>query len=193
MLGIVVPAISAMALETEYLHLIGIPFAQSSILNLELPLSVLFLTIINLIYISTEIYRSKQVTPAGAVEDVPATVASEPSGHIIVQAGAREEAIPIEECAYMYTSNKLVWLQTFSGQQYRVSGTLEQWEEKLNVLGYFRINRQFLSSRKAVVSTEQTDTRKLRVHFVFPCQEAVYVSKLNVARFRQWWKNEGPF
>lgn len=192
LLGIIAPAVVAMVLETIYLYLIGISFFSSSILNLELPLSLLFLTIINLIYLSTYIYRTskaEQITISNRVEERSTNIID----HIIVQSGAREERIELSNCAYLFSSSKVLWLQTFTGDQFRVKGTLEYWEEKLSHANYYRLNRQFLSSQKAIISVEQTETRKLKVNFVIQPSGEVFISKSNSAHFRQWWESDSPF
>lgn len=192
LLGILAPALVAMVLETLYLYLIGISFEDSSILNLELPLSLLFLTIINLLYISVCLYR---LGKAGrfAVFNQTEVGADSPIDYIIALSGAREERIELANCAYLFSSSKVLWLQTFSGDQYRIKGTLEYWEEKLRHANYYRLNRQFLSAHNAIQSVEQTETRKLKVNFVIQPLGDVFVSKVNAVHFRQWWENKSPF
>lgn len=189
--GIVLPSGVAMILEIIYLQAIDIPFRDSSIINLELPLSLLFLTLINLLYFINYLLSIKNTKTLLIAEDSEPVFKSKLE-FITIQSGAREEQIPIDTCAFIFSSNKLLWLQTFSGRQYRIQGTLEQWEEKLNDLNFYRINRQFLCTPKAIQSVEQTETRKLKVNFIIQSANEVYVSKPNTARFRQWWKNESP-
>ena len=81
-----------------------------------------------------------------------------------------------------------MWLITFDGETFRVQGTMEEWGEKLKDSNFYRINRQYLSSFNAIKSIEQTETRKLKVNFVISLEDDVYISKPNIAFFKQWWK-----
>ncbi|MBL7692462.1 MAG: LytTR family transcriptional regulator [Flavipsychrobacter sp.] len=191
LLGILAPALVAMALEVLYLFVIGVSFADSSILNLELPLSILFLTLINALYLSLCLYRigksARIVLFDQAVEPTDISI-----DHIIAQSGARDVRIELANCAYLFSSSKVLWLQTFSGDRYRVKGTLEYWEDKLRHANFYRVNRQFLTVRNAIQSVEHTETRKLKVNFVVPPPGDVFISKSNSVHFRQWWENNSP-
>jgi hypothetical protein len=191
LLGILAPALVAMALEILYLCIIGISFADSSILNLELPLSILFLTLINVLYVSLCLYRIGKLARKALLNH-----SSEPTeiliDHIIAQSGARDLRIELANCAYLFSSSKVLWLQTFSGDRYRVKGTLEFWEDKLRPADFYRVNRQFLTAHSAIQSVEHTETRKLKVNFIMPPPGDVFISKSNSVHFRQWWENKSP-
>lgn len=184
--GVLLPLSIAIFLEIIYLKSINISFEKSAILNLELPLAFVFLLLLNLISLSTYLFKHRQKETLILKEEI---IVSPPQNmeYITVQKGFVEEQIELSNCALIMSTHKLLWLQTFNGEKYRLQGTLEEWEEKLKHSNFYRINRQYLSSFKAIQSVEQTETRKLKVNFVIPTDE-VYISKPNVTRFRQWWK-----
>lgn len=191
LLGILLPLALAMLLEVAYLYWADIPLAGSSILNLELPLALIFLLLANLFYVTVYLFRHKKteiITVVKTVLPEPATSLT----HITVQKGFTAIQIDMQDCAIIKSANKLLWLHTYNGEQFRLSGTLEEWETKLAAANFYRINRQYLAAPKAIQSVEQTDTRKLKVNFVVPIAEEVFVSKLNVASFRQWWNGPRP-
>lgn len=190
LLGILVPLLVSMLCEAIYLYFINIPIRDSSIFNLELPLAFVFLIGVNLFYLTNYLFYQKNerviiITEPAAIPD------NNSIQYITVQKGFVEEKVPVEDCAIIISSNKILWLHSYNGEQYRLQGTLEEWEEKLKDVNFYRINRQYLAAFHAIKSVEQTSTRKLKVNFVIPT-EAVYVSKLNAASFRQWWKNDSP-
>lgn len=184
--GILFPLVFAMILEIIYLRAINISFLNSAMLNFELPLAIIFLILLNLISLTGYLFKHRQKEAIVITEQV---IASAPKRleYINVQKGFVEARIELDKCALIMSASKLLWLHTFEGEKYRLPGTLEEWEEKLKHANFYRINRQYLSSYKAIQSVEQTDTRKLKVHFTIPTGE-VYISKTNVASFRQWWK-----
>lgn len=182
--GILIPLIIAMVLEILYLYSIHIPIRESAILNLELPLAFIFLTLINIAYLAIYLFQHKQTEIVTIKESIMPTCQLE---YIIVQKGFLEDKIELNNCAFIVSANKLLWLHTFDGEKYRIQGTMEHWEEKLMKSNFYRINRQYITSLKAIQSVEQTETRKLKVNFVLPTDE-VYISKPNVSNFRKWWK-----
>ena len=184
--GVLIPSFMAMILETIYLQSIGISFFESSILNLEFPLSLLFLILINLVYNLLYLFQLKQTEPLKE-EHLPEKTTSNKLNFILVQFGAKEKQIPIEDCAYLFTSEKMIWLQTYSNAQYRIQGSLDEWETKLVANNFYRINRQVLSAFTAIKSVEQTETRRLKVHFTIDTLTEIYISKSNIAQFRKWW------
>ncbi|MFN8247567.1 MAG: LytTR family DNA-binding domain-containing protein [Ferruginibacter sp.] len=185
-MGIVFPLAVAIGLEMIYLHFINIPLQQSSILNFELPLSFIFLVLVNLISIAGYLVQHPIKEEIIINEQVMAT---QPRciQYLTVQRGFTEEKIEINNCAFIRSSDKLLWVHTFEGEKYRLTGTLEEWEEKLRPSNFYRINRQYLSSFKAIRSVELTETRKLKVNFSIPTDD-VFISKPRVADFRLWWK-----
>jgi hypothetical protein len=186
LLGVLLPLFTAIFLEAIYLKCIGISISNSSILHLELPLALIFLLLLNLVYLANYLYKHKRKETIVVIEQIK----NQPSPRvesIMVQKGFVEERIELSNCAFIVSANKQLWFYTNSGEKYRLQGTLEEWEEKLKHDNFYRLNRQFLSSKHAIQSVEQTKTRKLKVNFIIPTED-VYVSKLNVVSFRKWWK-----
>ncbi len=183
--GVMLPLVFAITVEVVYLKAIDIDFSDSSILNLELPLTFIFLVLINITSFAIDSYNKTQIETTTAIEKEPVEMLKSVK-FITINRGFIEENLPIEKCALIMSSNKLIWLLTFEGEKFRLSGTLEEWEEKLKHSQFYRINRQYLSSFNAIHSVELTKTRKLKVNFVLPTED-VYISKPNVSKFRQWW------
>lgn len=183
--GGLLPLISSMLLEISYLLIIDLPLSKSSILNLELPLSILFFSLANSFYIVQYILKYKELEISGNY-----TAISESElhnlDHITVQSGSTERKLELDECAFIKSAQKVLWVFTFTGDQFRISGTLDEWENKLGP-SFYRINRQYITSRKAIKAIEQTETRKLKLEFFIPQSEDVFVSKQNAASFRKWW------
>lgn len=185
--GVFLPLILAILLEIAYLKSIDITFFESSILNLELPLAFIYLMLINLGLLATYLLKNRQDIFENQQHihgDMPKAL-----NFINVQKGLLEENLAIERCALIMSANKLLWLLTFSGEKYRLKGTLDEWETKLKYSNFYRINRQYIVSFVAIQSIEPTSTRKLKVNFTFP-NDDVYISKPNIAKFKQWWTQE---
>lgn len=188
--GVLLPLTIAMLLEAVYLLAIKIPLTDSTILNLELPIAFLLLLLANLFYLASYLFYHRKVEVVTIREEVLVQPVAPPE-FITVQIGFAEERLPIADCAVIESRNKLVWVHTFSGESFRLSGTLEEWTGILEPANFFRINRQYLVAPKAIQSVETTSTRKLKLNLVVPAED-VFVSKLNVTSFRQWWNLGRP-
>lgn len=189
--GIAAPLCCAMLLEIVYLKAIGVALQSSAILTLELPLSFIFLLLLNLFYASSYLFHTPKTNIVTILKEVEQEAALNEPSYIIVQFGNEDRKIEIADCAYLKTASKIVWLYTTGGGQYRLTGNLEEWQEKLGD-SFFRLNRQYLAALAAIKAVEQTETRKLKVHFHIAPAEDVFISKLNAPAFRKWWKAGCP-
>lgn len=183
--GVIVPLIISLGLEILYLHLISIPINESSILNLELPLSILFLLLINAFYLSTYLLYLQRRQNETVAEHNALSVES--LKYITVQKGYYEEKVDVRNCAFIKSSNKILWLYTFDDNHFRLNGTLESWESRLASF-FFKINRQYIVAPGAIKSVEQTSTRKIKVNLLLPQEDDIFVSKANASGFKNWWK-----
>ena len=98
-----------------------------------------------------------------------------------------EEKVDVRNCAFIKSSNKILWLYTFDDNHFRLNGTLESWESRLASF-FFKINRQYIVAPGAIKSVEQTSTRKLKVNLLLPQEDEIFVSKANASGFKNWWK-----
>lgn len=64
-------------------------------------------------------------------------------------------------------------------------------DELENLCGnsFFRINRQYLVSRKAVIDASHYFSRKLSVNISIPFNEKIIVSKEKTPQFLNWLQN----
>lgn len=99
----------------------------------------------------------------------------------------KEKIIPIniDQIAVFYIEHQATYLVTFEGQSYYINKTLDQLEE---VCGgsFFRANRQFLISRKAVQAASHHRSRKFSVRLNIPFEHSITVSKEKLTAFLTW-------
>ena len=92
----------------------------------------------------------------------------------------------IEEIALFMVSNETVYLHTFDGGRFPVFKKMEYLESVCDPDQFYRINRQMLISRKAIVSFEPYLNRKIILELKIPLEEKAIVSRLKVSPFRSW-------
>jgi LytTr DNA-binding domain len=186
--GVVIPVTISMFMEIVYLYLIDIPIRESSVFYLELPLSFLFLLLANLFYVVHYLFYSEHTRTIIITSSKPTIPLPD---FLTVLVGFTEKKIAFSNCAVIISREKLLWLYTFDGEQYRLTGTMDEWEEKFRRINIFRLNRQVLAVPGAIRSIEQTSTRKVLVRLSVLVQDEIYVSKEKAAVFQNWWRNSG--
>lgn len=92
----------------------------------------------------------------------------------------------VEDIALFYIALETVNIYTFSGEKLPVFKNLEYIESVCDPATFFRINRQMLVNRNAVVSFEPYFNRKIILHLNIKVEDRSIVSRLKVSLFKKW-------
>lgn len=92
----------------------------------------------------------------------------------------------IEEIALFTVENETVYLYSFSGERLPVFKKMEYIESVCDPRQFFRINRQMLVHRRAVLSFEPYFHRKVILELKVKPADPAVVSRLKVSAFKQW-------
>ncbi|MEM6347091.1 MAG: LytTR family DNA-binding domain-containing protein [Bacteroidota bacterium] len=104
---------------------------------------------------------------------------------VIVQQRDKIIPLPVEEIALFFIEHDAVYAYTFTGKKHLLSQKLNELEGDFTG-PFFRANRQFLISRKAVKDASHYFNRKVMVHLTIPFEEEILVGKLKVTAFLEW-------
>lgn len=98
-----------------------------------------------------------------------------------------DKIIPVnlDDIAMFYLQNEITHLLTFSGQTFYPNKNLDELE-RLSGVAFFRANRQYLVSRKAITDVSSFFSRKLSLNLNVPYTEKVIVSKGKAPQFLNW-------
>jgi two-component system, LytTR family, response regulator LytT len=104
---------------------------------------------------------------------------------VIMQQG--DKIIPLDGAtiALFYIEDDYVFAHTFDQKRHLLSQKLDGLE-KIFYPSFFRVNRQFLVSRKAIKDASHFFNRKILVNLTFPFKEQIIVGKLKVTAFLEW-------
>ena len=100
----------------------------------------------------------------------------------------RDKIIPLQinDIAFFHTSEERVMAYCFNGAKYQVDMTLETLQSKLPSDLFFRANRQFIISRKAVKDISVWFGSRLTVNLSIEAPERLVVPKARVHDFKKW-------
>ncbi|MCW5980369.1 MAG: response regulator transcription factor [Bryobacteraceae bacterium] len=104
----------------------------------------------------------------------------------LVRKGADLVSIPVEQVAYCFTEDKLVFLVTKDGRRSLLDKPLGEIEGELDASRFFRVSRAFLVSIEAVARCSAYTKGRLALALRPPIEREVIVSQERAAAFRQW-------
>jgi len=96
----------------------------------------------------------------------------------------------VENIAYCYTENRTSFARTFDGHKYPLDYTLDALEKMLDPLDFFRINRQYLISVKAIAEMKVFNKARVIVKLTPEAKEVPVVSTERAADFKLWLSGE---
>lgn len=100
----------------------------------------------------------------------------------------RDKLIPLrrEEIAYCYTRDERVTACDLQGHTYQLDKTLETLQGMLPESDFFRANRQFIVSRRAVTEISVWFGSRLTLNLSVALPERIVISKARVPEFKRW-------
>jgi len=99
----------------------------------------------------------------------------------------KDKILPVrlDDIALFYIENEVTHLLTFDTKTYFINKNLEELEQ-LSGNNFFRVNRQYLINRKAVIDASHYFSRKLSINISVPYKEKIMVSKEKTPQFLNW-------
>ncbi len=105
----------------------------------------------------------------------------------MVKIGDHLSSVDVSEIDFFFGENKVVWLRHRTGRKYVVDYTLEQLEDMLDPLRFFRLNRQYIASLEAIKDTVAYSNSRLKITLKDPLDnEDILISREKVDGFKGW-------
>lgn len=103
----------------------------------------------------------------------------------------RDKIIPLhrDQIAFCYTANERVTAYDFQGEGYPIDRTLETLQAQLPATDFFRANRQFIISRRAVQEITVWFGSRLSLSLSVETPERIIISKARVPEFKAWLRS----
>jgi len=109
---------------------------------------------------------------------------------LVIKLGQKIKAIGIDEVAYFYIENKIVYSVLFSGKKYPIDFSLDQLEAELNSKRFFRINRGFIICFDAIKSMTAYSKSRIKIDLEPPFEGEVISSSERSTNFKAWLKGK---
>jgi len=105
--------------------------------------------------------------------------------NFLVKKANRLLPVDTKSIAYFFADGKWVYLVTHQNEQFIINFTLSELEEQLNPKNFFRINRKYITSRKALDYLEPYFKGQVCVYLKPPVDKQV-VSRKNTPELKDW-------
>ncbi|PTT13266.1 DNA-binding response regulator [Flavobacterium sp. HMWF030] len=137
-------------------------------------------------------FQNMQKVMAGSIalkyEAAMATLAAKnknSSNTIMIKYRDRLLPFTLDKIALFYLENEITYVQSHSGKTYAMTESLEELEHKADT-AFFRMNRQFLVNRNAIVDVTDYFPRKLKINLSFPFNKDIIVSREKRSKLLTW-------
>ena len=95
--------------------------------------------------------------------------------------------LPANNIAYIYIDSQTVRMASFESKSFYISQTLDDLMNELDPKIFFRANRQFIVSRRAIKDVSVWFGNKLAINLTVDVPEKIIVSKARVSEFKIWF------
>ena len=110
---------------------------------------------------------------------------------LLVKKGIEYILLKIEDVAFFYTENKIVYVIDKSGKKFLIDKTLNELETELDKKIFFRVNRQYIVNLSFVKSYKSYEKVKLQLDLVVPnMNHFIIISQITASHFRKWIAEE---
>ncbi|MDN3724894.1 LytTR family DNA-binding domain-containing protein [Aequorivita sp. SDUM287046] len=104
----------------------------------------------------------------------------------MVKVGNHFKSLNVDDIAYFKSNEGLIFLHVHNGKTFPVEYTIDQLEKILDPIQFFRINRKFMVSVKAVVEIHSYFNSRLLLKLDPKENDQVIVSRERCSNFKRW-------
>lgn len=104
----------------------------------------------------------------------------------MVKVGNHFNTFNVDDIAYFKSNQGVIFLYAHTGQQYPIEYSIDQLENILDPVHFFRINRKFMVSVKAVVEIHSYFNSRLLLKLKPQDTDQIIVSRERTSNFKKW-------
>jgi two-component system LytT family response regulator len=105
----------------------------------------------------------------------------------------KDKFIPlsVNNIAYIYSENKVAKIVTFDDRTFYENDSLDKIQQQIDPVKFFRANRQFIISHRAIKDISSWFDGKLSVNLTIEAPEKIIVSRMRAGEFKKWYTERG--
>lgn len=104
----------------------------------------------------------------------------------LVKQGQKLISVHVDRIAYFFSEERFIFFRTFDNQKFLSEYRIEQLEQVLSPIRFFRVNRSLIISIPAVKEIHAYFGNRLKLYLSPPGDKEVIVSRKRVSSFKEW-------
>lgn len=135
-----------------------------------------------------EMYSSGKQPPfdLSLLEHLLSPARREFKARFVARIGDQFKHIPVEEIAWFYAEDNVVFLVTKANYRYIIEYTLDQVGSQLDPAKYFRLNRSYIAAVQCIGKVNRYFNGRLLTELIPAAPEQVFVSRAKAQEFLNW-------
>lgn len=189
LLGLLVPALLDFFQAWLFMRSYDVNILETTYVSHDFQYILLMLAIINIYYFGFYFYlRWRQAEQwTRRLHQEPPANANTSAEVFMVSRGSLSIPLPFDDIAYVFREAEVNFLMTFCGERFFTGRTLDDIAQELD-MRFYRINRQMVVHRKAILHFKPAEFGKLYLELSPSFAEPVVVSQKRAKSFREWIK-----
>lgn len=135
------------------------------------------------------LFQSPEPRPVIDVEQLLQALAPKTKTYkarFLVKLGQKIRSVPVEEVAYFFAEDKLVFLVATDGSKMPVDFSLDQLDEMLDPARFFKANRQFVISMDSIAQIFPYSNSRIKVNLKPTEPRELIISNDKAPLFKTW-------
>lgn len=104
----------------------------------------------------------------------------------LVKIGDQLKYIPVQEVAYFYAEENVVFVITRKNDRYIIDYSIEEVDGLVDPKDFFRLNRAFVTNIDAIEKVYKYLNSRLKIELKPPIDKEILVSRAKVSEFLEW-------
>lgn len=104
----------------------------------------------------------------------------------VARIGDQFRHIPVEEIAWFYAEDNVVFMVTKANKRYIIEYTLDQVSSQLDPAKYYRLNRSYIAAVQCIGKVNRYFNGRLLTELIPAAPEQVFVSRAKAQEFLNW-------
>ncbi len=121
-----------------------------------------------------------------SIGDVVQKLSKKHKERFVIKVGEHLRTIEVKDILYFYSQDKATFCHTHENRNHIVDFTLEQLEDMIDPLVYFRVNRKYFVRAEAIQDIIAYTNSRLKLKLKNSLDGDVIVARERVQEFKQW-------
>lgn len=138
---------------------------------------------------AVEKFKSSQIHPVVDLRILKELLQPQPvnfKSRFLIRYGEKIQSIPVEDISFVFSEERVTFLQTHEGKKFVIDSTLDQTESQLDSRIFFRLNRKYLCKAEAILEIISYSNSRLKIKLKNCPDYDIFISREKASDFKNW-------